>query len=159
MGMASRQAILQPDSHPAMPMQSPGAASYFFTQLIAGGIAAVLVIAFLVTWVPGYFRDRHLDQLISTIESGPDAEIAIVIEELQADLTNEEQSRVYRDNDTSRQALIDYFQRNIADSIDPSINAYDYQRAKSLIEQMLVLFPDSAVVAQIRDNIEERSTS
>lgn len=124
-------------------------------QAVVGGIAAILVIGILVTWVPSYLHERHLDQLIATIESGEDSEITLILDELQNELSPEDQSRVYRDNDSSRDALFDYIERGIATAVDPARNAYDYATAEAFLVRAEALFPDSARVAQLVADLEQ----
>jgi TonB family protein len=130
-------------------------------QWVAGGIAVLLLIAFLLGTVPSYLRDWHLNSLMKTLQSGSDSKIELIFDELENDLSPEEQSIVYRNNAPSTVALFDYFNRGIAASIGTDndnsrqLDLYDYPAALELIVHAEDLFPDSAAVSRI-NNIEER---
>jgi serine/threonine protein kinase len=125
-------------------------------QMIVGGVAVILVVVFVANWLPSYLRERHLTALTTTIVGGTDKDIALIFDELANDLSPEEKSKVYLQNQASRQALLEYFERNIAAAIDASKQAYDYQRAESLLGQARLLFPDSVSVAEIDARIAEQ---
>jgi serine/threonine protein kinase len=125
-------------------------------QMIVGGVAVILLVVFVANWLPSYLRERHLTALAATIVSGVDRDIALIFDELANDLSPDEKSKVYLQNQASRQALLDYFERNIAAAIDASKKAYDYQRAEMLLSQARQLFPDSVSVAEIDARIAEQ---
>ncbi len=125
-------------------------------QMIVGGVAVVLLVVFVANWLPSYLRERHLGALATTIISGVDKDIDLIFDELANDLSPDEKSKVYLQNQASRQALLDYFERNIAAAIDATRNAYDYQRAEMLLSQARLLFPDSVSVAEIDARIAEQ---
>lgn len=130
-------------------------------QWVVGGIAALLLIAFLVGTVPSYLRDWRLNSLMKTLQSGSDSEIELIFDELENDLSPEEQSIVYRNNAPSTSALFAYFNRVITTSIGTDnensrqLGLYDYPAALELIGHAQALLPDSAAVSRI-NNIEER---
>lgn len=125
------------------------------TQLVAGVVVSILLVVILATWVPSYLHERHLEQLIEIIASGQDSAIVPILDELQNELSTEDQSRVYRDNDESRVALFNYFERGIAGAVDPERGLYDFATAQALVDRANALFPDSLRAAQIQANFDE----
>jgi serine/threonine protein kinase len=126
------------------------------TQLVAGVVVSLLLVIILATWVPSYLHDRHLDQLIAIIASGEESDIVLILDELQNELSPEDQSRVYRDNDASRDALFNYFDRGIANAVNPQRRLYDFATAQALVDRANALFPDSLRAAQIQASFDEQ---
>jgi len=127
------------------------------TLLAAGAVAVVLLIIILATWVPSWLQERHLERLAATIESGDAADIALILPELETELTPAEQSVVYRDNPVTRDLLLRYFEHTALAATDYRNGRYDFAETKSLVGQADRLFPDSVRIAALEAEIDARN--
>jgi serine/threonine protein kinase len=124
-----------------------------FPVLLTGGIVGgVAALVFGVVWYQGYQHEQHIQQLVQDVGSQDSARVAGALDALSS-LEEQEQGRVL---DSAKDAIIDYYQKQIDYHIDDTQGRYSYPQAEALLEKASSLYTDSATLLTIAERVSER---
>lgn len=122
-------------------------------QIAAAATAGVLLVGVLAyNPVLNFFHEREHAAILAEIDSGDDARLAAALEQVN-ELPPE---RLRTVADRGVEPIIQYFQERAEAHIDPNEGRYNYAAALQELDPLDRYFPDSARVANIRSEIEQR---
>lgn len=122
-------------------------------QIAAAATAGVLLVGVLAyNPVLNFFHEREHAAILAEIDSGDDTRLAAALEQIDA-LPADRQLLVA---DRGVESIIRYFQERAEAYIDPNEGLYNYSAALQELGPLDRYFPDSARVANIRGEIEQR---
>ncbi len=121
---------------------------------IAIGAAVVVVGVIVAVFMPGYLEKRRLQGIAQVFRGGNDQAVPEALERMGA-LTPAQRGTLLTDQ-TARDGLLSYFERQIDAATDESKQKYEYVKAFALLKQAQTIFTDSSRVEAKNKALEDR---
>lgn len=128
-----------------------GKSAAYKNPYLIGAAAAVLLILLAIGPITSYLHKRQLDEIIARAQTDDPAVIASVLETVTT-LNPADQKTVTTE---ARESIIGYFERQVAERVDPGRGHYDYPGAERVLMEAEMFYPDSAMLQRIVDRVEE----
>ena len=124
-------------------------------QFIAGGIAAVLLLAAIFYGpVMSYVHSRRNTQVVAQIESGQ-ADIPVILKTVSTFDKDSQRSIL----ETTRDKVVAYYEAQANAKVDQSKGQYNYADALKLIDDANNYYPDSAELGNFKQNLSDRKAA